>query len=172
MAKSREIKHLSDLLPDEANANRGTERGLGMLEASLRAYGAGRSVLLDRNGRIIAGNKTVEQAAALGMDDLIVVKTDGRKLVAVQRTDLDMARDPRARELALADNRVGEVDLEWDPAVLAEMGKEIDLSPFWTEQELKDLLADSPVPQEEESGGLGGGQQVECPKCGHRFNAC
>jgi len=39
------------------NANRGTERGTSALESSLELYGAGRSILLDKNGIIIAGNK-------------------------------------------------------------------------------------------------------------------
>ena len=43
-----------------------------------------------------------------------VVKTDGTFLIAVQRDDLDLATDPRAKALAIADNRIGELDLEWD----------------------------------------------------------
>lgn len=35
-------RKLSDLIPDQANANKGTERGRYALEASLRQYGAGR----------------------------------------------------------------------------------------------------------------------------------
>jgi len=81
---------ISDLIPDSGNANKGTERGAAQLEVSLRKYGAGRSILIDRNGRIIAGNKTVENAAAIGLDDVIVVETTGDKLVAVKRIDLDL----------------------------------------------------------------------------------
>jgi hypothetical protein len=47
---------LSDLQPDRRNANKGTERGLKALDHSLRQYGAGRSILVDKHGRIIAGN--------------------------------------------------------------------------------------------------------------------
>lgn len=169
MAKVSERRSLSSLIPDEKNANRGSERGLGMLENSLRAYGAGRSVLLDKNGKIIAGNKTVEQAVALGFADVIVVPTNGQTLVAVQRTDLDMDTDPKARELAIADNRVAEVSLEWDPEVLTELGQELDLSSFWTKDELADLLAgEVEAPAEQE--GVAGGKTVECPKCGHEFS--
>lgn len=81
---------ISDLTPDHANANKGTERGRYALEASLRQYGAGRSILLDKNGRIIAGNKTAEVAADVGLDDVLIVQTDGKQIVAVQRTDLDI----------------------------------------------------------------------------------
>lgn len=47
---------VSDLQPDKRNANKGTERGLKALDHSLRQYGAGRSLLVDKHGRIIAGN--------------------------------------------------------------------------------------------------------------------
>ena len=79
-------------------------------ECSLARWMCSRNAggLIDRHGRIIAGNKTVERAKALKIP-LRVVRTDGRHLVAVQRDDLDLASDPRARALAIADNRVGEL---------------------------------------------------------------
>lgn len=74
---------LKDLIQDDRNLNKGTERGQALIEKSLREFGAGRSLLLDKNNRIIAGNKTHKNAEALGMDDVIIVETDGTKLVAV-----------------------------------------------------------------------------------------
>ncbi len=61
------IRDLTDLTPDVRNANRGTARGRQLLGASLRAYGAGRSILVDRAGRVIAGNKTLAEARAHGI---------------------------------------------------------------------------------------------------------
>ena len=84
----------------------------------MKAYGAGRSILADRHGVVIAGNKTLEQAQALGLK-VRVVETTGDELVVVQRTNLDLATDATARQLALADNRVAELNLEWDPTLLA-----------------------------------------------------
>lgn len=131
---------LSDLTPDRRNANKGTKRGLGALDHSLRQYGAGRSILVDKNGNIIAGNKTAERAADIGLDDVIIVQTDGKQIVAVQRTDLDLETDPAARELAIADNRVGQLDLEWEPAELQiELEQGINLSPFFTDEELEKM---------------------------------
>jgi hypothetical protein len=49
-------------------------------------------------------------------------------------------RDKKARELAIADNRVGELDLEWNPEVLASL--DVDLTQFWNENELNALLKD------------------------------
>lgn len=52
---------VTDLTPDKRNANKGTERGLKALDHSLRQYGAGRSLLVDKHGRIIAGELRFEQ---------------------------------------------------------------------------------------------------------------
>jgi hypothetical protein len=112
-------RKLSDFKPDTRNANKGTARGKRALKSSLSRLGAGRSILVDKNGTVIAGNKTLESAKAAGITDVIVVPSDGTKLVAVQRLDIDLAEDPRARELAYADNRVAELDLEWDAEQVA-----------------------------------------------------
>jgi len=151
--KTKPITRVSQLIPDPKNANLGTERGNAFIERSIREYGLGRSILLDKKGRIIAGNKTVENAGALGIEEVQVIQTDGKRIIAVQRMDLDMAKDPKARELALADNRAAELNLEWAGDVLAEMGQEIDLQPFFSASELAAIVGkhatyeDAPEPQ-------------------------
>lgn len=126
--------------PDKRNANRGTDRGREALRHSLETYGAGRSILLARDGTILAGNKSAEAAADVGIDDLLVVETDGSKLVAVKRTDLD-PDSKEARELAIADNQTGSLGLDFDPLVIDEALKDgLDLSPYFTGDELEELL--------------------------------
>ena len=127
------------LTTDSMNANRGTVRGRGMVERSLQQYGAGRSILVDRNGVAIAGNTTLETAQALGIP-VQVIESDGRTLYAIQRTDLDLD-DPRARELAIADNRTSEAGLDWNPEVLqAFIDDGLDLEQFWFPYELASVL--------------------------------
>jgi hypothetical protein len=143
MAESPQVETalLKDLTPDKKNANKGSKRGAEMIEDSLRNYGAGRSILLDKNGLIVAGNKTSEAAAAIGLEDVIVVKTDGHQLVAVQRMDLDLRTDQAAQELAIADNRAAQVSLTWDTDVLKALGDQgCDLDKFWTMTELAALF--------------------------------
>lgn len=115
MAKAKEISKISDLIPDANNYNKGTEFGQGLIEKSIRKNGLGRSLLLDRNGKVIAGNKTLEGTVAAGFadEDIIVVKTDGKKLVVVQRTDLDL-ETRKGKEMALADNATAKANLAWD----------------------------------------------------------
>src|ERR1700685_1454410 len=131
---------ISQLVLDDKNANKGTRRGRELLGDSLQKYGAGRSVVLDCHDRVIAGNKTVEAALAAGMKSISIVESDGSSLVAVQRGDLDLKKDRKARELAIIDNRVSEIDLSWDPAILDEL--DVDLTKFWNENELRALLED------------------------------
>lgn len=145
---SKTITTLADLTQDDRNANAGTARGREMVERSLHRLGAGRSILVDRNGKIIAGNKTHEAAAAIGLDAPLVVQSDGTRLVVVQRTDLDMDEDTAARELAIADNRAAETGLEWDTDVLASLGESIDLSQFWTHTELENMLGEEVNPED------------------------
>ena len=61
MAKITETK-IDQLIQDNRNLNKGTEQGKRLITKSLSEFGAGRSVLIDKNNRIIAGNKTHENA--------------------------------------------------------------------------------------------------------------
>ncbi|MGV3556925.1 hypothetical protein [Larkinella arboricola] len=117
---------LSDLIPDDRNANVGTEYGGYLLTQSLQQLGAGRSILVDRNNRIIAGNKTVETAAAIGLDDVQIVETDGKTIIAVKRIDIDLD-SKEGRELALADNKVSQVNLNFDADVVDELAIDFDI---------------------------------------------
>lgn len=172
----KEFITIADLTPDERNANRGTLRGSQLLEKSLREYGAGRSALADKNGKIIAGNKTIEGAASIGMEEAIFVHSDGTRPVIVIRDDLDLS-DPggKAQAMAIADNRVGQVSLEWNPDVLAELQTDgVDLEAFWFEDELSKILNSFEVPDFsavgiEEQGRLDEKAKCTCPNCGHLF---
>ena len=63
--KVTEVK-LTDLKPDNLNGNLGTERGQKMIQDSLREDGAARGIVIDKNGTVIAGNKTLENAVDIG----------------------------------------------------------------------------------------------------------
>jgi DNA modification methylase len=140
----RALATITDLTPDAQNANAGTKRGRDLLETSLDKYGAGRSVLVDKHGRVIAGNKTHEAAVDAQMP-IRVIQSDGHELIVHQRTDLDLETDPRARELAYMDNRASEVGLSWDEAQLkADLDKCVDLSASFFDEELRTLIGEGP----------------------------
>lgn len=127
MAKTIETK-LEKLIPDNINANKGTEYGQHLIEKSLRELGAGRSILIDKNNRIIAGNKTVENAAAIGLDKVIVVETTGDQIVAVKRTDIDIDTE-KGRSMAIADNATAKANLEWDKDAIAKISEQWSIDP-------------------------------------------
>ncbi len=129
---------LSDLQPDKRNARKRDRRANTTLEHSLRELGAGRSILIDCNGQVIAGNGVIESAAKAGITEVEVIPSDGTRIIAVQRTDLDLETDPQARELAIADNRTAEL-AEWNPETLAELSQDLDLQPYFTANELREL---------------------------------
>ena len=108
--------HIGSFTPDPQNARKHNPRNIGMIEKSLQDAGFGRSILVTADDTIIAGNATMEALAQIGMEEAIVVDSDGKRPIIVRRTDLTY-NDPRARELALADNRAAEL-AEWDPAIL------------------------------------------------------
>lgn len=172
MPKSKTISKITDLTPDAQNVNRGTERGGYMLEHSLSRYGAGRSIVVDREGRVIAGNKMLEQAADMGLP-IEVVQSDGHKLVVVQRTDLDLTeKGGKARGLAIADNRASEVGYEVDAEMLGLHALDMDLSGLYREDELSRILEIVIGPDEfrEFTEGIAGEIEViKCPNCGHNF---
>ena len=126
MAKATENKiKVSELIPDDNNFNKGSEFGNSLISKSFEKFGAGRSILIDKNNKIIAGNKSTENYGAGGGEDVIVVESDGTKLIAVKRTDIDLDT-PEGRELALADNATAKANIVWAEDVIAsELGVEV-----------------------------------------------
>ena len=116
------------LIPDNKNFNKHTEYGMHILEESIRKFGLGRSILIDKNNRIIAGNGVVETASQIDLVKVLVVETDGNTLVAVKRKDIDLDTS-KGRELALADNATGKANLSWDEKMIAEMANKFDFNP-------------------------------------------
>jgi len=165
------MTNISEFTADPHNANKGTARGRYMIQESLQQYGAGRSILVDRDGNIIAGNKTHGVAGEIGIDDVIVVESDGTKLVAVKRTDLSI-NDPAARALAIFDNRASEVGLDWDVEMLAELaGEGVPLEEMFSEKELDAMGIQAQEFKEYDEDIADGIQVCKCLTCGHEHAA-
>lgn len=79
------MSDIKDLKFDDKNFNKHTEFGMGLLEKSLNKFGAGRSILVDKDNNIIAGNGIVEAAANAGLTKTKVVETTGDELVVQDR---------------------------------------------------------------------------------------
>lgn len=112
------LKSIDDLKFDEHNFNKHTKDGMSLLEKSVREHNFGRSILVDKDNNIIAGNGIVETAKKLDKTKIKVVETTGDELVVVKRTDVDI-NSKAGREMALADNATSANDLAWNEEELA-----------------------------------------------------
>lgn len=111
---------------DERNYRKHGKKNKELIRKSLEELGAGRSVVIDADDTLVAGNGVYEQAQALQMP-VRVIETDGRELVVVKRTDIH-TKDEKRRRLALADNSASDTS-DFDNVLLAE---------DWTVEELKE----------------------------------
>lgn len=160
---------LQDLKFDDKNFNKHTEFGMSLLEKSLRENGAGRSILLDKDNNIIAGNGIIEAAGQIGLDKVKIVESTGDEIIAVKRTDITL-NSKKGRKMAFADNATARADLAWD---------EETLKTEFDDEELKDwgVFPSTDISDEELAGFFDEDNSqketekktVKCPECGAEF---
>jgi len=132
---------LTDFIPDSNNANKGTQRGQKMIQTSLQEDGAARSIVVDQNGNVVAGNKTLENAVDIGIDQAIVVETTGNELVVTKRMDWNLHEDESPRRYAWRDNQSALISIDFDPEVLAaDLAAGVDFSGIFTDEEQAGIL--------------------------------
>ena len=84
-----------------------------LIKKSLEECGAGRSILIDNENEIIAGNGVYEQAKKLGIP-VKIIENNGNELVVIKRTDLK-TEDQKRKILSVLDNSTSdssEFDIE------------------------------------------------------------
>ncbi|NCU71550.1 MAG: transcriptional regulator [Candidatus Fonsibacter lacus] len=107
-----------------------------LIAESLKRYGAARSIVIDEENRILAGNGTIEGAKAAGIKNVRIIDADGDELIAVRRAGLT---EDEKIGLALADNRTSDLS-EWDGAMLHQLSEEHDISAWFDKSELDNLF--------------------------------
>ncbi len=152
-------KNISDLTFDPANARVRTAKGAKMIEDSLQEVGAARSIVIDENNVILAGNGTVEAAGQIGIERVKIVEASGDEIIAVRRKGLT---DEQKKKLAYYDNRTGD-EAEWDMEQVA-----ADLVQGYTF--LSELFAGYDfAPEPKGSGGGENESQDVCETCGRKI---
>ena len=147
---------------DKRNYRKHNDRNKELIRKSLEECGAGRSIVIDNDDEIIAGNGIYEQAQALNIP-VKVIETDGSELVVVKRTDLN-TDDEKRKKLAVMDNSTSdssEFDLEllsvdFEVPELKDMGIEtpdLSMSSIGEEQNFDDIVEKQKEPK-------------LCPHCG------
>lgn len=126
---AKKIEKLTDVLPQRANANRHTARGMGLLEASIQKDGWIGAITVAADGETFDGSARIETGNASGFADVepIIVRSRGDRPIIHIREDIPDADDPRAKRLGIAANRIGQINLEWESDVLAELAAEVDV---------------------------------------------
>ena len=132
---------INDLHNDPKNARKRTDRSSKLIKQSLEQYGAARSIVIDENNRILAGNGTIAGAKAAGIKNLKIIEANGDEIIAVKRSNLT---EDQKVGLAIADNRTGDLS-EWDIDMLEQLSQEHDLNDFFDKKELDDILSKKEV---------------------------
>lgn len=134
--QGKEIKTAADLIQDANNYRKHSDTNKARIRKSIDEAGLGRSVVIDADGVLVAGNGV---QSVIDKDTPVrVVETDGTELVVVKRTDLHTG-DPRRKTLALADNATAD-DVEWDFDAIEADG--------WTEDEAGEWGVEWPADEE------------------------
>jgi hypothetical protein len=134
---SDELTHIKDLVPDPKNRRKHTPRNVGMIVNALHKVGAARSIVIDENNEVMAGNATVEAAGEAGITKLKIIDAAGDELVAVRRIGLTT---DQKRDLAIYDNRTSEL-AGWDAEqLLKDVEAGVGLSEFFNDAELSSIL--------------------------------
>ena len=135
------MSKLTDFKPQRKNSNKHTPRGLSALEQSIQADGWIGAITVAADGETFDGSARIEVGAATGFEDAIVVESDGTRPIVHVRKDIPTADDPRARRLGHAANRVAQMNLDFDPAViLADIEAGVNLDALWRPDELEALV--------------------------------
>lgn len=133
---------LKQFKPQRSNANKHTERGLSLLDKSIRQDGWIGAVTVAADGETFDGSARLETiATVMGESDPIIVDVDGTRPVILRRTDIESADDPRAKRLSVAANAIASADWNPDGDLLAVLAAEDDLIRSYAEADEKSLSA-------------------------------
>lgn len=161
---------IKSLKPDHKNARRRTDRSSQLIQESLQRYGAARSIVIDEENRILAGNGTVDGAKAAGIQNVRIIETDGDEIIAIKRTNLS---EEQKIGLALADNRTSDLS-EWDQEMLHTLSQEHDINDWFTPEDLNSITGD-PIselepPQDFDEVDDDITTEHRCPSCGYEWS--
>lgn len=167
---------LDQIAPQKRNANQHTERGMRELEQSIQTDGIIGAITTAANGEIFDGSARREVLELTGLDNPIIVRSDGTRPIVHIREDIPTADHPRAIRLGVAANRVAEHNLSWDARLLQELQAENAgvLDGLFRDDELTAMLEALTVPDFQpallaDQGRLDEKATATCPECGHVF---
>jgi ParB-like chromosome segregation protein Spo0J len=171
---------IDDLQTDPANLRAHDERNARGIESSLRRFGAGRSIVIDGHGVVVAGNGTIEAARRAGMAEVLIVDPGPGQVVAVRRKDWTTTE---ATAYSIADNRLTDLSA-FKEDDLADTLRSLELDGFdlddvgFSSEELRVMLGDGPEPASTDATAPDEFKSYDesiptdhtCPKCGYAWS--
>lgn len=133
---------IDSIAKDPANVRKHSQRNIDAIKASLSRFGQQKPIVIDADGKVLAGNGTLQAAIELGWASIQVSRS------RLQGED--------ATAFAIADNRSAEL-AEWDYEALTQVFEELQGNGFdlkdigWEPHETEPLMkADfEPLPERE-----------------------
>ena len=144
---------------DKRNYRNHNKKNKDLIKKSLTECGAGRSIVIDSEDNIIAGNGIYEASQKIGLKTK-VIETDGSELVVVKRTDLKTDDDKR-KQLAVMDNSTSDssefnfelLNEDFDTETLNDWGLDVNFEVEEEENDPEELTVQKKL--------------LKCPCCGH-----
>jgi hypothetical protein len=115
-----QIIKLDQFKPAGINPNKGNPHSIPLIQSSISQNGAGRPMLADKDGEMIAGSHALQAFIDAGFDEAIVIHGDGTKPVIYIREDLDI-HSPQGQSLQIGDNVIGLKSYFQDDELVAQM---------------------------------------------------
>jgi disulfide oxidoreductase YuzD len=138
-----EVKIAVKIQKMTGNPNLHTARGMGLLERSIKKLGYVTPMTATADGTIIDGNARLETTSnVMAEAEPIIIHHDGTRPIIAVRDDILTQEDPRAKEIAVAANRISQVDLLWNAEELKTMQVDgVEIGAYFAQIELNSLAA-------------------------------
>ena len=130
------MRNVADLSLDPRNARKHAKRSIEEIKSSLVQFGQQKPIVVDKSGKVIAGNGTLTAASELGWTELWA-----------ETTTLDAKA---AKAYAIVDNRSAEFSA-WDRDVLSSSIRELGVDGFdtssmgWSKSQLEAMSPEGGV---------------------------
>ena len=147
-------------MPFVGNPRKHPDDAVKKLVASIEHFGWTNPILLDQEGRVLAGHARLKAAGKVGLKQVPVIR------LPLSGQDAEL--------YVIADNKTAELT-EWDWSKLGDLFATLDTGELNLELsgfdmgEIEGLMngLDNAKPEPEVKGK---GKEIECPECGHRFS--
>jgi hypothetical protein len=165
MAKIHEGS-VDELVFDDANPVIHSKKNKDAVKASVEEFGIIRSIAVDEDNRILAGNCLTEMAMENGTKKVVFVEADRDTIVAVKRSDLTEEEKVR---YAIRDNQSAKLSIWNADNIIEHKNSGVSMKGIFTDADLERMAnkkKDNDTPKVEAPAALDGEQKfyiiIEC----------